>query len=342
MPQPMRPRGARSFSKPPLSADALVDRLEARGVRVRDHSAARDLVRHVGYYRLSPYLIPFQASGAGRSARDGTDLDAVLQLYAFDRALRLLTLEALEHVEVALRAALTDHMSVQYDDPHWYTSRTHFTDARGHDAFLAIVRRSCDDRLQGRPESADGELHHVSALEHYLMTYGDPVLPPSWVAMELLTLGQLERTYRQLASRSDRTSIASSLGLTDPVLGSWLRTYVRVRNVCAHHGRLWNLGLGVYPAIPTSRRIPWLEDPRGLPDRSRQRLYPVLVSLQAVLSVVAPRDDWAARLVILLDTGPELARRGAGIPEGWSDDAFWARNSTTAVLGSASRSDAIS
>ena len=115
--------------------------------------------------------------------------------------------------------------------------------------------------------------------------------------VETLTVGQLTNAYRNLKRRSDRTAIARSVGLTAPVLESWMQTYVRVRNVCAHHGRLWNVGLGVYPAIPNSPTVPWLEGDEALSERSRKRLYPVLVSLQTVLETISPRSgstSWSA------------------------------------------------
>lgn len=77
---------------------------------------------------------------------------------------------------------------------------------------------------------------------------------------------------------------ARTLGVEEPVLRSWLLSY-RVRNICAHHGRLWNRGLGVTPVIPKSESIRWLQD-RDLFTRDewrRQRLFPVLVSLQTLL-----------------------------------------------------------
>lgn len=79
---------------------------------------------------------------------------------------------------------------------------------------------------------------HGSAIEHYLTTYGSPELPPSWLMVDALTVGQLTSAYRNLKRRADRTAIARGIGLTAPVLESWMQTYVRVRNVCAHHGRL--------------------------------------------------------------------------------------------------------
>jgi abortive infection bacteriophage resistance protein len=131
-----------------------------------------------------------------------------------------------------------------------------------------------------------------------------------------------------LERRSDRTAVAACIGLTAPVLESWMQTYVRVRNICAHHGRLWNVGLGVYPAIPTSPAISWLKGADALPERSRTRLYPVLVSLQSVLDVVSPRSSWARRLHELVGARPAMNLAGMGIPRIWADDAFWSRHIT--------------
>ena len=116
------------------------------------------------------------------------------------------------------------------------------------------------------------------ALTHYLDTYTSPTTPPSWLVIELLTAGELQRLYAGLA-RKYRKAIARELHLTEPVLQSWLKSHVRVRNICAHHGRLWNRFLGVYPAIPKSGTVHWLNDgstfDTGNPGAlERKRLYP--------------------------------------------------------------------
>ena len=326
MPRPPRPRGSLTYDKPPLGLDDLVDRLAARGLVIPDSDRARRYLQHIGYYRLSPYTIPFQQGRPDHVFRDGTAFDDVLDLYVFDRALRLLVMDALERVEVAVRAALTDHMSTTYENPHWYVEGRHFRNSGTHARLLEIVSRSCDDRLRGTPDAEDDLLVHRSALEHYLTTYGSPELPPSWLMVETLTIGQLTSAYRNLSLRADRTAVARSIGVTAAVLESWMLTYVRVRNICAHHGRLWNVGLGVYPAIPTSTAVSWLEGDRALPERSRKRLYPVLVSLQALLNSVSPRSSWARRLSELLSTRPPMNLAGMGVPDGWSDDGFWTRH----------------
>lgn len=325
-PRPPRPRGTLRYDKPPMELDALVDRLAGRGLVIPDRDRALRYLRHIGYYRLSPYTIPFQQGGVDHLFCEGTSFDDVLGLYVFDRALRLLVMDALERVEVAVRAALTDHMSTTYDDSHWYMDASLFHDRNKHAGLQRIVRASCDDRLRGTPDAGEDSLVHRSALEHYLTTYGSPELPPSWLMVETLTVGQLTSLYRNLKRRADRTAVARSIGLTTTVLESWMQTYVRVRNVCAHHGRLWNVGLGVYPVIPNSPTVSWLEGDEALPERSVKRLYPVLVSLQAVLDSVSPRSSWTERLHALLCSRPAMNLRGMGIPEGWSDNPFWRRH----------------
>jgi abortive infection bacteriophage resistance protein len=309
-----------------LSLEALADRLEGRGLRITDPDRTSRYLRHIGYYRLSPYTIPFQLGGPDHKFRDDTGFDDVLNLYVFDRELRLLVLDALERVEVAVRAALTDHMSTTYNDPHWYTHAQHFSDRKKHAELLRSVRKTCDDRLHGLPEAGDDTLVHRSALEHYLTTYGTPELPPSWLMLETLTFGPLRMTLDNLRQRSDQKAVAKSIGVNPPILTSWMRTYVRVRNVCAHHGRLWNVGLGVYPAIPTSTSISWLQGAEALPKRSEKRLYPVLVSLQSILDTISPRSTWASRLHELLRTRPQMNLVGMGVPDDWADDEFWGRH----------------
>lgn len=328
MPRPPRPRGSLIYDKPALSLDDLVERMAERGLEIPDRERATRYLRHIGYFRLSPYTIPFQHGQPDHAFRTGAAFDDVLDIYVFDRALRLLVMDALERVEVAVRAALTDHMSTAYEDPHWYVKAAHFQNQGKHTGLLNIVRATSDTRLAGAPEpvSYPSSVVYRSALEHYLLTYGEPELPPSWLMVETLTLGQLNNVIDNLRLRADRTAIARRLGLNDPVLTSWLRTYVRVRNICAHHGRLWNVGIGVYPAIPASPAISWLKGGAALPARSEKRLYPVLVSLQSVLDVVSPRSTWARRLHQLLSTRPPMNLAGMGVPAGWAEDEFWARH----------------
>src|SRR5699024_12784562 len=94
----LRPRGLIAFDKPPLSIEDLVERVLDRGLHVPDRAKARRYLQHISYYRVSPCMIPFQNDGPDHLSREETSFDDVLDLYAFERALRLLVRAALERI----------------------------------------------------------------------------------------------------------------------------------------------------------------------------------------------------------------------------------------------------
>ena len=54
-----------------------------------------------------------------RLFQPGTGFRQISQLYDFDRRLRLLIMDAIERVEVASRAMISNHMGPKYG-AHWY------------------------------------------------------------------------------------------------------------------------------------------------------------------------------------------------------------------------------
>lgn len=313
----------RVYSKPALSEAELLAQWCERGLAVPDRQRALRYLRNIGYYRLSAYVRSFEA-GQRDVIRTGTTFDDVLGLYVFDRKLRLHMLDAIERIEVALRATISDHMS-RLAGPHWYEDAAHFRNRGTHTKMLADVDDILKAQQRRRPERVLGSDRFDSALDHYVAHFDEPIRPPTWIVFEELNFGTTRAVYDALADAGVQTSIARSLGVMPPVLSSWLKSYQRVRNICAHHGRLWNRGLGVYPALPKSRSIRWLADPRVItaaPWR-RQRLYPVLVSLQTILHTISPGSTWGARLHEFFESNPGMPMRGMGVPEGWFDDLFW-------------------
>ena len=99
----MNPPGQR-YNKPALDENELIERYIERGLIITDRNRAARYLRHIGYYRLSPYTIPFQADRTTHSFRPDTTFDDIFSIHVFDRQLRLLTMDALERVEVAVRS----------------------------------------------------------------------------------------------------------------------------------------------------------------------------------------------------------------------------------------------
>jgi len=90
------------YTKPPLSIEQQIELLKSRGLEIPDHEQAAHYLYHLNYYRLSGYMLPFQ-EGTEHHFQAGTTFEHVLNLYLFDRKLRLLLMDAIERIEVSVR-----------------------------------------------------------------------------------------------------------------------------------------------------------------------------------------------------------------------------------------------
>ena len=121
-------------------------------------------------------------------------------------------------------------------------------------------------------------------------------------------------------SDSIKKEIAVHYGIPDKVLTSWLQTINVMRNICAHHSRLWNRELGVKPFIPRKQKYPQWHVPVEIP---QNRIFGVLTILRYLLSIIAPQSKWESRLLGLLDEYPEISRRSMGFPDNWKESPLW-------------------
>ena len=108
--------------------------LKARGLTITDDGRATAALEQIGYDRLSGYWYPLRTStgaGATRKVEDtfrlGSEFGYIVDLYVFDKKLRLLTLDAIERVEVALRTDISlllgQYSPVAHRDPAFLHGR---------------------------------------------------------------------------------------------------------------------------------------------------------------------------------------------------------------------------
>lgn len=122
--------------------------MRSRGLAVPDEQRAIRYLKQVGYYRLSPYMLPFQSGPGEHAFKPGTSFEDVLSLYVFDRKLRLLVMDGLERIEVAVRAGWTDWMATRTGDSHWYVQQGYFSDRVQHEAPLNHLRKVTESQLK--------------------------------------------------------------------------------------------------------------------------------------------------------------------------------------------------
>lgn len=225
--------------KPYLGARDQLALLKSRGLGMADDAAALGHLARLGYYRLSGYYYRLRATQPpgvpGRQDRfmDGATLELVVRLADFDKRLRLLALDALESVEVAVRVAIAQRLGR--------------LDAQAHLQPALLDRRFVTDAHGGRGTAYQEWLRRFSAAcdkskdefrKHHIERYGGAM--PIWVAVELWDFGLLSRFYEGLQQR-DRDAVAAQFAPVDGrVLVNWMTMFNFVRNVAAHHSRLWN------------------------------------------------------------------------------------------------------
>lgn len=310
------------FNKPSRTLDEQLALLVERGLGVPDLDHARHGLAHISYFRLSAYMRPFYVPHeVEHRFRAGTGFDDVLMLYVFDRELRLLLLDAIERIEVALRTQLANTLA-DHHGPHGYLSPEVFDTRYNHDWLLRT--------LADESRSRDAEKFML----HYREKYPDsPVQPPIWMAVELLTFKAVSTLFSQLRHQQDTQRIEAHFGWKFPVLRSWMRSLSDLRNLCAHHARVWNREFGSIPDLPRRAPADWPRPPEGIatgahrtPGQSlapQRRLYMQVLVIESLMRVVSPGSHWADRLVRLLDRYPAVSRPHMGFPPDWADLAFW-------------------
>lgn len=301
-----------TFNKPPFSSQQHIQQWIDRGLEVPDRQRAEHYLSVISYYRLSAYSLPFQVDNPVHHFRPGITFDRILELYVFDRELRLLVMDAIERIEVAIRSQLNNHMSLEHG-AHWYLDERHFVSTYDHKALLSNLERECRRSKE-------------TFIKHYREKYDSPRLPPSWVITEILTYGQLSKVYDNLSSFRDLKAIAKCFNTTAELLRSWMQSISYIRNVCAHHSRLWNRELGNAPKAPKRPRTNWIAEPVTLTDpgvNPNKRLYLALAIIETLLQSVNPESTWHWRLKDLMDRYPDVSRAHMGMPDDWDGDPFW-------------------
>lgn len=295
------------YSKPPLTLDEQIDLLVRRGMVVADRDRARHYLAHVNYYRLRGYWLPFEQAGGGNDHRfaAGTSFDDALSLYVFDRQLRLLLLDAIERIEVSLRTRWAHLLSVKYGS-HAQLREDIFADSGKHQRCLEALREEI-------------ERSHERFIEHYRNKYTDPELPPIWAASEVMSLGQLSKWFDNLKHHPDRREIAAVYGIDESVLRSFMHHLTHVRNLCAHHSRLWNRRFTFTMRIPRNPRhiAGWFNH------RDDRKLYNTLVMLGYLLSIISPDSKWVPHVRRLIGLHAQAKPAAMGFPEGWEKLALW-------------------
>ncbi|WLI89247.1 Abi family protein [Massilia sp. R2A-15] len=309
-----------------LTVPEQVVLLKSRGMTIADDAVAEATLVRLGYYRLSGYFYPLRKTQPrGKLGRQdefqvGTSLELVECLYEFDRELRLLVLDAVERIEVAVRSDIAHRLGQRHRLAHEVHSEL---DSKFCNQVNPRTGQTAYEDWAERLNAVLRRAQKEDFVKHHSAHYGGRM--PIWVVTEVWDFGLLSKFFAGMRYK-DQSYIARKYGLNEAkYLVSWLRAVNFVRNVSAHHSRLWNRNIIERPGFPPSQPHHYLHHLTGN-DQAQTRVYGTLCVIKSMLDRIAPQYGWTPRLIDLCARFPVsdlVDLQAAGFPGDWREMNFW-------------------
>lgn len=317
--------------------------LRDRGMLIDDEKKAERYLKNVGYFRLSAYWHnnrkvkidehgePITKNGdvvREDEFEDGTSFDTTLSLYIFDRQLRIIILDAIQRVEISVRARIVSTLGPVCREAHSKLKlgvyKSNFIQPQKGQT------QSVWDKWRERQAWLLSESSRERFIKHYVSKHGSLENLPIWVAAEVWDFGCTSHLYLGLAPKYGQ-SISSAYGIEDQrVLETWMTSLNFVRNICAHHRRLWNRRITKQPSpmkLGESELMDHLWDisDEDHPKPLNNRVYFILCMLQYMMKQISPKSTWHFKVHELIDNAdnPELCQESMGFTKGWKKMDLW-------------------
>ncbi len=281
---------------------------------IPDKHRAKRKLSQIGYYRLSGFWHPCRKLKKGsdgkklkhfathRSIRldkfqDQTNIDEIIQLYIFDKRLRLLMLDAIERIEIFIRTITAHEMGyhdpLAHENPRFINPKFQktWTDNKNRSRNLwnewttrqsKLIKRSREDYIQW----------HLTTQKRI----------PIWVVVETWDMGTLSKYFELLKGKFQRRICSRLGGPNEKELRNWLREINTLRNRCAHHTRIWNQSTNsplLEPKIPYFQAL-------NLDTRARQRMFGMIAILWFLVHKIGPSSHWLTKVADLIDVKPAI------------------------------------
>lgn len=309
--------------KPWLSFEQQLERLIERGLQVDDKKKAINYLERIGYYRLSGYWYSFRELNEARilplrKSNFITDshFEHAVKLYVFDKKLRLLALDALERIELAVRVDIAHLLGEKDTYAHENINLLH-----GHFSKQKKTKGGNKGKTEheiwlNKYEQMVRRAGQEPAVKHNIKKYKKL---PIWVASGLWDFGMMSKLFSGM-KQDDQLVIANKYGAKDgKEFAGWLKSLNFTRNVSAHHGRLWNINVLVRAPLPNEETWKNLNN-------SRPFFYFCL--MKRLLGVICSNSSWSSRFNDLLQEFPIIENKSVsladfGLIDNWEAWELW-------------------
>ncbi len=306
----------KNYTKLPKTFKDQVLLLKQRGLIIENETKACKVLETISYNRLSLFWYPLlEEPKENEIFKDGSNFETIFRIYQFDSELRSLTFRAIEQIEIAFRTQLIYHLSHKYNSGNWYANASAF---KSYPIYVSLLNKIVNSVKDSKQEF----------IKKYSNTY-EEFLPPAWKSFEIITFRSLQSIYKNLKSAKDKKQISLRLGMNHTTFESWMDTLVYIRNICAHHTRLWNIKLTISPVWLKTPKNSWVKRWENEPSNEKTKdkilkMYAVFCIIQYLLDHINPYHNFAEDLKVLLkkyQTHIDIAHMG--FPNNWEEEDLW-------------------
>lgn len=294
------------FDKLPLTISQQIELLKKRGLLFKDEKKAAHYLSNISYYRLRAYTYPFQDNqNSDHPFNTVVSFEDIIELYVFDRKLRLLLFDALEKVEISFRTNIIYQYAIAKGS-HWHLKPELYRDTIRFVNHIDSLKKEIDRSNE-------------TFIGHYNNKYTHPSSPPCWMGLEVSSMGLLSKIFQNLQKGKEKETITSYFGLKDiSILENWMHCFSNLRNICAHHGRVWNRRL-TYIKLPIHPTYLFISDRKVYTNK----LYATLCSIEYILKIISPNSAFNNRLKDLMKNCPMKQEKEMGFSPNWQNELFW-------------------
>ena len=303
------PMGKLLYTKPALTYSEQINQLIERGLTFENPKKVKHLLEVVSYYRLSGYWFPMLKDKQKHIFKENSNFETAFNIYKFDRELRALIIRELEKIEVAVRTKMIYILS-HSKGAFWRKDISNFSNSSKHQETLKKI-----------------DVEYSRSDEEFIKSFKNKYsnnLPPNWMIFETSSFGVLSSLYNNLKPSRDKRDIANFFGLSERVFSSWLHSIVYLRNICAHHSRLWNKEMRIQPMIPSNTKYSFLKTHNlNTSNIANNKSYFILSMTIYLMNIVNPKHTIQNKFKSLLTKYPNIDTRAMGFPINWENESLW-------------------
>ncbi len=283
--------------------------LKDRKMLFRNEKQASHFLENISYYRLKGYWWDMQQDRINHIFNQNTYFEDVIERYNFDRHLRLILFDAVERIEIALRTKMIYNLSIVYGAT-WYLDNNLFSDKSKHIEHISHLQREF------------GYSQEIFIKDHKRKHPNTNA--ESWKIMEVASMGTLSKFYKNLNHQlPEKSIIAKGMGLNlHSELSSWLEAIVYVRNIIAHHSRLWSRNMVKKPIDNINNPSGVWFDNNLLPVQ-KKKPFLIISSMVYLCNKVTPNHQIKNKILELITNNPNVPIYKIGFLNNWKNDPIW-------------------